>query len=221
MFIKILWVSLVGGIINLDEHTWVQSMICRPVITGPVIGYLLGDLNTGLIFGILIELILFNVLPMGAAMPINFSIITILATALAIMTAEADHISIGPSFIVWILAWTLPLGLIYREIENINRRINIRLVHFAEKRISKGRINAVEEIMCLGVLISFLKAVVFIMLVLLLWLYILPKCYIIIPEKVLNGLETAYVLIFILGISSTIKTFKTRLGKKIEKNNAD
>ena len=43
----------------------------------------------------------------------------------------------------------------------------------------------------------------------------------IIPEKILKGLETAYVLVFILGMSATIKTFKSRIGRKVEKNNAD
>lgn len=221
MFIKIIWVSLVGSIINMDEHTVVQSMICRPIIAGPIIGYLLGDLNTGLIIGILLELILLNVLPVGAAMPINFSTITVIAVSLTILISESNYIPISPSFIIFVLAWVMPLGLVYRELENLSRKLNVYLVRFAEKRILKGKLNAVEKITYIGVLVSFLKAFVFIMAILLSGIYLFPKVYLLLSGKVIEGLRTAYLLVFILGMSVVIETFSIKMGKRIEKDNSD
>ncbi len=221
MLAKIIWVSLVGGLINLDEHTMVHSMICRPIVAGPVIGYLLGDFSTGMIFGIMLELILFNVLPVGAAMPINYSMITVLAVSLSILISEATNIPIGPSFIVWMLACVIPLGIIFGELENLNRRFNVILVHFAEKRVLEGNLNVVEAVTFIGVLVSFFKAFIFIMTALWMGIRLLPKLYSIMPGKVLDGLGNAYIVIFILGMAIVIRTLRFNVGKINGKNNAD
>ena len=65
MILKIIIVSVVGGILCLDRVV-LQAMISRPIVAAPVIGLILGDPYTGLIVGAFIELFWIDRFPIGA-----------------------------------------------------------------------------------------------------------------------------------------------------------
>ena len=58
MAMKILLVSLVGGILGMDRIV-MQAMLSRPIVSAPLVGWVLGDVYTGLIVGALFELFWF------------------------------------------------------------------------------------------------------------------------------------------------------------------
>jgi mannose PTS system EIIC component len=80
---NVLIVSIVGGILCLDR-IFVQALISRPIVAGPVIGLILGDPYTGLITGAFIELFWIDRLPIGAYNPPNDTIAAVLIAAGAI-----------------------------------------------------------------------------------------------------------------------------------------
>jgi len=51
--------GFIRGLLSLDVSAWGQIMVSRPIVCGPLIGLLLGDLKTGLIIGVLLELTTF------------------------------------------------------------------------------------------------------------------------------------------------------------------
>ena len=114
MLHEILWISIIGAFINLDEHTLIQSMICRPIVAGPVIGCLLGDIKTGCILGILLELILFNSLPVGAATPINSSVTAVILSGLCIMVSEIIKVAVTPAIMIFTMVFALPTGILFK-----------------------------------------------------------------------------------------------------------
>jgi len=58
----------------------------RPVVLGPLVGFILGDLQTGIITGGALELVWMGLAPLAGAQPPNVIIGTIVGTAFAITT---------------------------------------------------------------------------------------------------------------------------------------
>ncbi len=56
-----------GTLVGLDLVTIAQVMIARPIVAGVVAGWIVGDAQSGLIVGAILELFAMEVLPFGAA----------------------------------------------------------------------------------------------------------------------------------------------------------
>lgn len=63
-----------------------NSMIQRPIVMGPLVGLVLGDINTGLVVGATLELAFMGNVTIGAAVPPEVTAGGILGTAFAIST---------------------------------------------------------------------------------------------------------------------------------------
>lgn len=214
MLHEILWVSIIGAFINLDEHTMIQSMICRPIVACPVIGCLLGDIKTGFILGILLELILFNSLPVGATTPLNSSVTAVILSGLCILVSQIIKVTVSPALMVFIMVFAIPTGILFKYLEISKRKLNIIIAHAAEKSIINGRLKAVEWATYAGILTGYIIAFVYILVFMLMGTYFLPKLLTILPEWVMEELNYAFMFIFTLGIAVVANTFRVRLWKK-------
>ncbi len=77
-------VAAIGGLVALDTTAAWQVMICRPVVSGPLIGWLLGDPGTGLLIGAVMELVWAGFVPAGASVFPDSNVAIVVAVALAI-----------------------------------------------------------------------------------------------------------------------------------------
>lgn len=81
--IQILLVFLVTFIAAIDQFSFLESLY-QPIVTGPVIGAILGDVQTGLTVGATFQLIQIGSMPVGGAQPPNAVIGGIMATVFAV-----------------------------------------------------------------------------------------------------------------------------------------
>ncbi len=72
-----------GTLVGVDLVSGPQMMIARPLVAGTVAGLVLGDVETGLRVGVVLELFQFDVLPVGAVRYPEYGPATIAAVALA------------------------------------------------------------------------------------------------------------------------------------------
>lgn len=72
-----------GTLVGVDLVSMPQMMIARPLVAGTVAGLLLGDVETGLRVGVVLELFQFDVLPVGAVRYPEYGPATIAAVVLA------------------------------------------------------------------------------------------------------------------------------------------
>ncbi len=84
-FIQIGLILLVTMIAAIDQFNFLES-IYRPIIIGPIIGAIMGDLQTGLIVGGSYELMMIGAMPVGGAQPPNAVIGGIMATVFAVQS---------------------------------------------------------------------------------------------------------------------------------------
>ena len=108
MLVKTLLIALVSFIGFLECGVG-NSMIQRPIVMGPLVGLVLGDVNAGLAVGATLELSFMGNVTIGAALPPEITAGGILGTALAIVSGNGTEAA---------LALALPIATVALLIKN-------------------------------------------------------------------------------------------------------
>lgn len=85
MIFNALLVAITYYLINLLKSVGI-SHINRPIVVGPIIGLVLGDLHTGIIVGATLESIFLGVIAVGGSAPAEPTIATVIGAAIVILT---------------------------------------------------------------------------------------------------------------------------------------
>lgn len=94
MLVQALLIGLWAGIAGIDNFNGLTH-IHRPIVTGAIVGLILGDLNTGLIAGGTLELVWAGMVPLAGAQPPNVVIGGIIGTAFAILSKTDPKVAVG------------------------------------------------------------------------------------------------------------------------------
>ncbi|MCY3024905.1 PTS mannose/fructose/sorbose/N-acetylgalactosamine transporter subunit IIC [Aerococcus loyolae] len=80
-----------------------QNMADQPIVMGPIVGLLLGDLHTGLVLGASLQAVFMGAVNVGGAVSLNPSFGTALAVAFTILSKSGNEVA---------LVLAVPLGLL-------------------------------------------------------------------------------------------------------------
>ncbi|MDO5416020.1 MAG: PTS sugar transporter subunit IIC [Lachnospiraceae bacterium] len=86
------------------------TMLNRPIVIGPLVGLLLGDLHTGVIVGAALEAVFMGVVNIGGAAAAEPGIATAVGTAFAIMLGKGTEVA---------LTLALPIGILGLQIKTV------------------------------------------------------------------------------------------------------
>ena len=92
--IQIILVAVWAFIVGIDQFDFLESLY-QPIVTGAVIGAILGDLQTGLVVGGTYQLMTIGNMPVGGAQPPNAVIGGIMATVFAISSGLDTTAAVG------------------------------------------------------------------------------------------------------------------------------
>jgi len=92
--IQILLVGIVAFIAGIDQFNFLESLY-QPIVVGPVVGAILGDLQTGLVVGGAYQLMTIGNMPVGGAQPPNAVIGGIMATVFAVTSNLEIEVALG------------------------------------------------------------------------------------------------------------------------------
>ncbi len=143
-------VSIVTG---LDRVAFLQLMISRPLVAGPLTGWVLGAPLTGLEVGMLLELLWLGRLPVGAAIPPDDTQVAVGATVLAASIGHIVGLEGMPLVILSVLI-AIPLGKFGQVFDKLARHVNDRLAVTACNALMSGHTAKMERCHLLG-LVSF------------------------------------------------------------------
>lgn len=87
--IQILLIMVVTFVAAIDQFNFLESLY-QPIVMGPIVGAILGDLNTGLIVGGSYQLMQIGSMPVGGAQPPNAVIGGIMASVFACRLSLTD-----------------------------------------------------------------------------------------------------------------------------------
>ncbi|MFM1652889.1 PTS system mannose/fructose/sorbose family transporter subunit IID [Brevibacillus sp. B_LB10_24] len=138
-----LCISLFIALLMTENYGYGYLMISRPIFAGPLLGLIMGDVQTGLLVGASVELMYMGVLPIGGSIPPNAQIAGLIGTAFAILSGGKPEVGI-------VLA--LPIGILAQFLIMLAWNFNIYLVHRADKHLTNGNIKQAERTHLTGLL---------------------------------------------------------------------
>ncbi|AKU92226.1 PTS sugar transporter subunit IIC [Vulgatibacter incomptus] len=141
--LPIIAAAVVGGLVSLDRKAFLQAQASRPIVVGPLLGWILGDAQAGLMIGAPLELLWIGAANLGASLPQHET-----AASLAIVAAGVSAGSAGFDASIACLAFALfaPVAIVARRLERLDERSNEKAQARAERWLEEGRPDrAVEE----------------------------------------------------------------------------
>lgn len=134
LFMQAFLVGLFVTIAFIDSHT-TQTHIFRPIFVGPMVGLIMGDVQTGFTVGITVELMFLAVIFVGTAVPPNPTISTAIATGIAILGGGGTDLAV---------ATALPVSFIGQVAETVqNSVINVWFMHRVEKAVQRRSVKGI------------------------------------------------------------------------------
>jgi PTS system mannose-specific IIC component len=148
--------GLVAMLTGLDRVALIQFMISRPLVAGPLTGWVLGHPLVGMEIGMLLELLWLGRLPVGAAIPPDDTQVAVGATVLAISMGHLLNLNGMPLVILSVLI-AIPLGKFGQVFDRLARHVNGRLAISGHHALMAGNTSSLERYHLLG-LASFALA---------------------------------------------------------------
>ena len=146
---QIILISLYAGIAAMTELPIMVLPLTfgMPLMVGPIVGLILGDLATGLVVGMSLQLVWLGMTSIGGTVPPDKVVGTTLATALVILGGMNYEAA---------LAVVLPAALIGQALGILTQTINSFFAHWADRYALKGDTGGVSLTMWIGNLLLFL-----------------------------------------------------------------
>ena len=88
--IQTLLLSTFIALLVTENYGYGYWMLSRPIFAGPLVGLILGDVQTGLFVGATVELMYMGILPIGGSVPPNAQIAGTISTVFAITSGDSS-----------------------------------------------------------------------------------------------------------------------------------
>lgn len=146
MFVQALLIAIWAGIAGIDMFDGLTH-IHRPIVTGLVVGLILGDMKTGLIVGASLELVWMGMVPLAGAQPPNVVIGGIIGTSIAILGNLEPQAAIGIA---------VPFAVAVQAAITFIFTLFSFFMHKADEYADNADTKGIEKINYLGMIILFI-----------------------------------------------------------------
>lgn len=182
-------VALVGIVATID-YNGPLFMIHRPLVTGTLVGLVLGDVAQGVVIGATLELMWLGVTGIGGYTPPDTISGAIIGTALGILSGQGATVGI---------AVAVPVAVITQQLDVLAKTADIFFVKKADAAAERGDISKIGlyQYACLSIIVLF-KVVPIFLAVLVGGEYV-QQLFEMIPEVVMKGLNVAGGLLPAIG----------------------
>ncbi len=189
--IQIILIGLVTGLAGLDILVGLTHFH-RPVVLGPIIGLILGDVQTGIIVGAMVELSLIGAAPLAGAQPPNVIIAGMSAVFFAISIKNLD-----PAAAV---ALSLPFAALMQAFVTLMYNIFSVFTAQADKAVEEVNFNRITRLNLTTLFIVFISY--FVLSALIASMGEQAQIFVnIIPAWILNGLTIAGGMMPAMGLA--------------------
>lgn len=185
-------VGLAMAVLWFLEKLGGTPMVIRPIVVSPVIGALLGDLQTGVMVGATLELVFMGAIQIGAAVPPDVLVGAGLGTAFAIQSGQGADIA---------LALALPIAILAQSLKVIVFIIRSWFMDLAMKLAEAGDIKKLHALNIGGLLLQCFMYFVVGFVALLFGSPAVEAFVNNIPQVILNGLSVAGGLLPAVGFA--------------------
>jgi len=134
-------VAFVAGFAYFGRRFMGDLYLERPIIIGPIVGLICGDVHTGLIVGGTMELIFMGAADIGGSVPSNYCV----GSALGTFFAVANNLSVEQALVI-----AIPAALLGSFFELFAKTIGVFFVNAAEKMAEKSNVGGIAALTHLG-----------------------------------------------------------------------
>lgn len=140
---QVILLAIVTFIFAIDQYS-LTEILYRPICACPIIGAILGDMQTGLVIGGTYELMMIGSMPVGGAQPANSVIGAVVAMIFAVKAGMDTDAALGTAVIFSIFG-TYVVTLIFTAASTFNKMAD----EYAAKASAKGVNTAIIADVCL------------------------------------------------------------------------
>jgi mannose/fructose/N-acetylgalactosamine-specific phosphotransferase system component IIC len=180
-FPEVLLVCLIGGLVSIDTAAAWQVMISQPVFACPVIGMIFGNVEMGIMMGVLLELPWLINIPTGGTHGSEGNLGAVVATALGIYLFDKQVNTENIIIIVSVL-FSLIVSRGGRHLVEFMRDENTRLLYNADRAASVADLQKITLLHLMGVVYAFILGIVLVGISFTIGVLILPALVGFIPK---------------------------------------
>lgn len=195
MFLEALLIAIWAGLAGIDLFNGLTH-IHRPVVTGLVVGLILGDVQTGLMAGATLELVWMGMVPLAGAQPPNVVIGGIIGTSFAILTQQEPTVAVGIA---------VPFAVAVQGLITLLFTVFAPVMHKADKYALDANYKGIERINYLGMTILFVMYFVIAFLPIYFSADAATKFVEAVPEWFIGGLSVAGGIMPAIGFAMLLK----------------
>lgn len=181
MLTQAILLSVLASLLSIE---WMNGHfgLSRPLITGMLTGLVLGDITQGIIIGATLQLIFMGINGVGAAVPPDQTIGTLIATTFAILTGQGAEIA---------LTLAIPVAVAAQALDIFGRTFTTVFIHMADRFAQKGEYNKLELAHLAGLLVHFVRVSIIVFPAIYFGVDAVQEFIGMIPDSVLRGLEVS------------------------------
>lgn len=173
----------------------------RPVVSGLVIGLILGDLPEGLVLGAAIEAIFLGVFTVGAALAPDYNLAGVVGVALGIASGIGVEAAVALAVPVALFGQFLNMSVVYPG--------NLIPLHLADRYAEEGRTRPIEMGYVLGGIFWFIKGFVPTFLAVYYGPGLVETVFNVLPGWLVEGLKIVGGLLPAVGFAMLLKVIRT------------
>ncbi len=195
MLIQALLIGLWTGIAGVDMFDGLTH-IHRPIVTGPIVGLILGDMHTGLLVGATLELVWMGMVPLAGAQPPNVVIGGIIGTSIAILGHLDPKAAVGVA-VPFAVAAQAGITLLFTVFSPI--------MHKADEYAEQCNTRGIDKINYLGLFILFISYFICGFLPIYFGASEAAEIVSMIPKNIIGGLSVAGGIMPAIGFAMLLK----------------
>jgi mannose/fructose/N-acetylgalactosamine-specific phosphotransferase system component IIC len=198
---QILLIALVVLILEWVEIWFAYPMVNTPLVLCPIIGLIMGDLNTGIVAGATLQLVFMGAMGIGGTLPADSTLGAVIGTALAISMDRSVEV---------VLTFAVPIAALGSFLTLLVYIVHGFFNPMVERFCEKGNARAIEWLHFLIAFLSGLPKAIVTFSALALGSGPAEKLISILPDYVSHGLNYATDLIPAVGIALLLRMMWSR-----------
>lgn len=192
MILKTILIFLVT-VLGYSEWALGTSYFQRPIVLGPLVGLIMGDMQSGIIMGATLELAMIGAVSVGAYNPPDLIAGTILGVSLAIQSGAGASaaLTLGIPIATLLLAANTAIG----------EPLRLIFIHRCDKNAEDGNYKAFARNMWISGYVASIFGIIFVPLAFYFGSDAVTKILEVVPEFVQTGMDIAAGLLPALGFA--------------------
>lgn len=192
MILKTILIFLIG-LIGYSEWLTGTSYLQRPIVLGPLVGLVMGDLQSGIIMGATLELAMIGAISIGAYNPPDLISGSVMGISLAITAGAGPEIA---------LTLGIPIATIMLAVDTaLGQPLMLFFIHRCDKYAETGNIRGFNRCMFIAGYMQSIFGIIGIPLAFYFGVDAVERVLGIIPEFVQTGMDIAAAMLPALGFA--------------------